>query len=140
MGAWGDRPPPHTRKIGLFSPSLSPLFWPKNATFVIFMQFLAILSKLSPPPPTVDPFWETLKTILFLCKICFTLLVCWALYISANKICPVDRGVVGFRKWLPQFSLTHDFITFSSDQALGWKTTLTVFSLHWFVNLVLERW
>ena len=46
--------PPTNRKIGL-SP---PLIWPKNVDFVIFMQFLTILPKLS--LPQVDPIWETL--------------------------------------------------------------------------------
>ena len=51
--------PPTTRKIDLSPPPphVPPLFWPQNADFVIFMQFLAILSKLS--LPLVDPNWET---------------------------------------------------------------------------------
>ena len=36
-------PPPLPPHVSL------PLFWPKNANFVIFMQFLAILPKLLPP-------------------------------------------------------------------------------------------
>ena len=42
---WVD--PPTTRKIGL-TPCLPPLFAPKIVDFVNFMQFLAILSRLSP--------------------------------------------------------------------------------------------
>ena len=41
--------PPHYQKIRLspLFPCPSPLFWLKNADFLIFMQFLDILSKLS---------------------------------------------------------------------------------------------
>ena len=52
VGDWGD-PHPTTQKI-----VFPPLLCPKNVDYVIFMQFLAILPKLS--PPQVDPIWETL--------------------------------------------------------------------------------
>ena len=45
-GEWGN--PPTTRKLAC--PSQPPLLCPKNADFIIFMQFLAILPKLSPQP------------------------------------------------------------------------------------------
>ena len=48
-GTGGD--PPAPRKIGL-SPHVPPPLWPQNADFVIFMQFLAIVLKLSPHQPT----------------------------------------------------------------------------------------
>ena len=57
-GDWGGSIHPTTRKIGLSPDVPLPLFWPKIADFVIFMQFLTILPKLSPAP--VDPIWETL--------------------------------------------------------------------------------
>ena len=64
---------------------------------------------------------------------------------SISETFPVNSVVAGFRKWLPQFPLIHNFIIFLLHQTLGWKTTLTrwsfhFFLLHWFVNLVLERW
>ena len=46
-GRGGLEDPPTTQNISL-SPSLSPLFCPRNIDFVILMQFLAILSKLPP--------------------------------------------------------------------------------------------
>ena len=50
-GDWGDpRPPPrdpHNPKNWLVPPC-SPQFCPQNADFLIFIQFLAILPKLSP--------------------------------------------------------------------------------------------
>ena len=46
-GDWGD--PPNYQKNWLVPPHI-PLLCPKNADFVIFMQFLAILPKLSPQP------------------------------------------------------------------------------------------
>ena len=42
---WGGSPPT-TQKIG-YSPHVHSLFWAKNNDFVIFMQFLGILPKLS---------------------------------------------------------------------------------------------
>ena len=47
-GAWGN--PPTSRKIGL--PPPPPLLCPKNVDFVIFMQFLANLPKMSPTSRT----------------------------------------------------------------------------------------
>ena len=44
-GAWGITP--NIQKISL-SPHVPPLFCPKNVDFVIFMQFLVILFKMSP--------------------------------------------------------------------------------------------
>ena len=46
-GDWGD--PPHYPKNWLVPQCPLLLFCPKNADFVIFMQFLVILPKLSPP-------------------------------------------------------------------------------------------
>ena len=46
-GKGGLEDPPTNQNISL-SPSLSPLLCPRNLDFVILMQFLAILSKLSP--------------------------------------------------------------------------------------------
>ena len=42
---WGITP--NIQKISL-SPHVPPLFCPKNVDFVIFMQFLVILFKMSP--------------------------------------------------------------------------------------------
>ena len=70
----------------------------------------------------------------------------WLGNTGISETFPVNSGVAGFRKWLPQFPLIHNFIIFLSHQTLGWKATLTcwshhfIFFLHWFVNLVLERW
>ena len=44
-GDWGITP--NIQKISL-SPHVPPLFCPKNVDFVIFMQFLVILFKMSP--------------------------------------------------------------------------------------------
>ena len=59
-------PPPLPPHVSL------PLFWPKNANFVIFMQFVAILPKLFPPTTTSRPhplgnpaFLLTLTTLTF---------------------------------------------------------------------------
>ena len=46
-GGWGD--PPLPEKLAC-PPHVPPLLCPKKADFVIFMQFLAILPKLSPQP------------------------------------------------------------------------------------------
>ena len=67
-GTGGD--PPHYPKNWLVPPCPPTVLTPKcpkmpqNADFAIFMQFLAILPKLSPPP--VDPIWETLSEVNFL--------------------------------------------------------------------------
>ena len=54
-GGGGTGGIPHYPKNWLVLP---PLSWPKNANFVIFIQFLLILPKLL--PPIVDAVWETL--------------------------------------------------------------------------------
>ena len=48
-GRLGGIPP--TQNIAL-SPHVNRLFCPRNVGFVIFMQFLAILPNMLPPPPT----------------------------------------------------------------------------------------
>ena len=55
---WGI--PYTTPKIGL-SPPCPPTALTQNADFLISMQFLAILPKLSPSP--VDPIWGTLESL-----------------------------------------------------------------------------
>ena len=47
--------PTHYLKNWLVPSHVPSLFWPKNADFVFFMQFLAILPKLSPPTCQWDP-------------------------------------------------------------------------------------
>ena len=54
-GGGGTGGIPHYPKNWLVLP---PLSWPKNANFVIFIQFLLILPKLL--PPIVDAVWEIL--------------------------------------------------------------------------------
>ena len=62
-GGTGADPPPLHEKLAC-PPMFPPLFWPQNADFVIFIQFLAIFSKLS--PPLVDPNWQTLMNVVLI--------------------------------------------------------------------------
>ena len=55
-GRQGGIPP--TQNIAL-SPHVNRLFCPRNVGFVIFMQFLAILPNML-PPPLVEPCWVSL--------------------------------------------------------------------------------
>ena len=64
MGGLGESPP-DARKIGFLPPMLSPLFCPQNVDFVFFMQFLAILPKLSPSPTSPPYFGNLVVTLLF---------------------------------------------------------------------------
>ena len=61
---WGD--PPHYPKNWLVPPHVSPLFCPKYVDVVLFMQFLAILPKLSPHKSTpVEKPWYCKFILLY---------------------------------------------------------------------------
>ena len=49
--------PPTTPKAD-FPPFILLLFWPQNANFAIFMQFLVYFAEIIPKP--VNPIWENL--------------------------------------------------------------------------------